>query len=154
MLVLLPLKVYPFTLRCMRYLCLPISGFCFFLLIYLFQFIVLRVGAFYKLGLIFNHETVHFYIHVCLQKTNGFHITSISFHQVANNPVYSGTFDILDKILSKFGVDVTWVNSGCSVEEYKKQVKPNTTVFCLTPFRPDTHYGYYANSADPVQCGV
>ena len=53
----------------------------------------------------------------------------ISFvFQVANNPVYSGTFEILEKVLTKFGVEVTWVTSGCPVDEYKKNVKQNTKV--------------------------
>ena len=59
-------------------------------------------------------------------------------HVVCQSPCYSGTFDMLDKILNKFGVDTTWVQSGCDVSEYEKHIKPNTKLlYGETPCNPN-----------------
>lgn len=47
--------------------------------------------------------------------------------QVACCPVYGGTNGALRTIISKLGVEVTWVTSN-SVEDYRKSVKSNTKV--------------------------
>lgn len=58
-------------------------------------------------------------------------------HVICQNPCYSGTFDILDKVLKKFGVETTWVSAGCSVDEYKKNIRNNTTIlYGETPCNP------------------
>ena len=48
--------------------------------------------------------------------------------QVACNPLYSGTHQIMTKFLPKYNIELTWVPSGCAVEEYRKAVRPNTKV--------------------------
>lgn len=59
-------------------------------------------------------------------------------HVVCQYPCYSGTFDMLDKILGKYGVQTTWVPVGsCNVEEYKKNIRPNTKLlYGETPCNP------------------
>lgn len=58
-------------------------------------------------------------------------------HVICQNPCYSGTFDLLDKILAKFGVETTYVAAGCNVEEYKKNIRPNTKLlYGETPCNP------------------
>ena len=56
------------------------------------------------------------------------------YFKIANNPLFHGTQDILEKILKKYGVEVSWVTSGCNVEGYRKSVKPTTKIltFILT----------------------
>lgn len=58
-------------------------------------------------------------------------------HVVCQNPCYSGTFDMLDKILAKFGVETSYVPAGCNVEEYRKNIRPNTKLLMgETPCNP------------------
>ncbi|KAL3860736.1 hypothetical protein ACJMK2_010814 [Sinanodonta woodiana] len=58
-------------------------------------------------------------------------------HVVACYPCYSAAFDLFDKIMTKFGVEVSWVHSGCSVEEYRTSVKENTRLlYGETPCNP------------------
>ncbi|XP_045169560.2 L-methionine gamma-lyase-like [Mercenaria mercenaria] len=58
-------------------------------------------------------------------------------HVVCQNHCYSATYDMLDEILAKFGVETSWVPAGCSVEEYRKKIKPNTKLlYGETPFNP------------------
>lgn len=58
-------------------------------------------------------------------------------HVVCQNPCYSGTFDILDKILGKYDVEASWVKAGSLVEDYKRLIKPNTKLlFGETPCNP------------------
>ncbi|XP_052796213.1 L-methionine gamma-lyase-like [Mya arenaria] len=47
-------------------------------------------------------------------------------HVICQNPCYSATFDCLDKILKKYGVETTWVPAGCALREYEQTIKPNT----------------------------
>ena len=47
--------------------------------------------------------------------------------QVVCQPVYGGVNSIIDKILVKLGLEVTYIR-GSSIEEYKKAIKPNTKV--------------------------
>lgn len=58
-------------------------------------------------------------------------------HVVCQNPCYSGTFDMLDKVLKKFGIETTWVKAGCNVSEYEKNIRPNTKLlYGETPCNP------------------
>lgn len=58
-------------------------------------------------------------------------------HVVCQNPCYSATFDMLDKILAKYGVETSWVPAGCNVDEYKNKIKPNTKLlYGETPCNP------------------
>lgn len=58
-------------------------------------------------------------------------------HVICQTPCYSATFDMLDKILAKYGVETTWVPSGCDVSEYEKNIKPNTKlIYGETPCNP------------------
>ena len=57
------------------------------------------------------------------------HSLSPAYHfiQVACCPVYGGTNGAIRSIISKLGVEVTWVKAD-SVEEFRKNVKSNTKV--------------------------
>ena len=58
-------------------------------------------------------------------------------HVVCQSPCYSATFDMLDKILAKYGVETSWVPAGCSVEEYENKIKDNTKLlYGETPCNP------------------
>ncbi|XP_061163568.1 L-methionine gamma-lyase-like [Saccostrea echinata] len=58
-------------------------------------------------------------------------------HIVANNPCYSGTYDMVTNILPRYGIEYTFVPTGCPVEEYRKHVKPNTRMlYGETPCNP------------------
>ncbi|KAL4219733.1 hypothetical protein ACF0H5_020147 [Mactra antiquata] len=58
-------------------------------------------------------------------------------HVICQNPCYSATFDMLGKILAKYGVDTTWVPAGCDVSEYQKNIRPNTKLlYGETPCNP------------------
>lgn len=58
-------------------------------------------------------------------------------HVICQNPCYSATFDMLGKIMAKYGVETSWVPAGCSVEEYKRNIKPNTKIlYGETPCNP------------------
>ena len=48
--------------------------------------------------------------------------------QICQNPAYSGTIDLLKKMSESFNIEITWVKSGCPVDDYKKNLKPNTRV--------------------------
>jgi hypothetical protein len=37
--------------------------------------------------------------------------------------VYSGFYDIVVNMFPKFNIEVSFVQAGCSVEEYKKHIK-------------------------------
>ncbi|XP_025076179.1 uncharacterized protein LOC112553282 [Pomacea canaliculata] len=59
-------------------------------------------------------------------------------HVVCQNPVYSGTMDLLKMFASNFNVEVSWVKAGCSVDEYRKLVRKNTRMlFGETPCNPE-----------------
>lgn len=45
-----------------------------------------------------------------------------------NVPVYSGSQTLLKELVRKFGLEVTWVPAGCSIEEFRRSVKANTKV--------------------------
>ena len=56
------------------------------------------------------------------------------FLQIAPKMVYSGTFLLLRKLISKFGIQVTYVD-GTDPSKYREAVLPNTKVclkFCFT----------------------
>ncbi|XP_041377156.1 L-methionine gamma-lyase-like [Gigantopelta aegis] len=58
-------------------------------------------------------------------------------HVVCCLPVYSGTQTLLRDV-GKFGIEVSWVPAGCSMDEYKKAVKPNTKLlYGETPANPE-----------------
>ena len=58
-----------------------------------------------------------------------FHFNCIEYLlQVICNPVYSAIYDIAKRILPDYNIEVTFVQSGCSVSEYEKNIKPNTKV--------------------------
>ena len=62
----------------------------------------------------------------------------ILYFQIACNPVYSGFYDIVVNMFPKFNIEVSFVQAGCSVEEYKKHIKPNTKaciILCKICFR-------------------
>ena len=48
--------------------------------------------------------------------------------QIITNTVYSGTHKYVTNFLSKFGIEVTWVDVMDGVEGYKKNIRPNTKV--------------------------
>lgn len=89
-----------------------------------------------------NH--IYFYLNMylvyesckCIDRKRGeineFHLGAplkfTPFYQVVNNPCYSGTYDIVVNILPRYGIEHTFVTTGCPVEEYKKYIKPNTKV--------------------------
>ena len=54
--------------------------------------------------------------------------------QVCCNPVYSGTHSFVKNQLTKWNIEVTFVPAGCSVDDYKKALRPNTKVWHNTPF--------------------
>ncbi|XP_064611866.1 L-methionine gamma-lyase-like [Liolophura sinensis] len=59
-------------------------------------------------------------------------------HVVAPTPLYSGTFELFKSILPRFNIEISYVESGSSVEEYKKLVKSNTKLlYTETPCNPD-----------------
>lgn len=59
-------------------------------------------------------------------------------HIVVNNPCYSGTYDIVVNILPRYGIEHTFVTTGCPVEEYRKHIKPNTRMlYGETPCNPN-----------------
>jgi len=47
-------------------------------------------------------------------------------HVICQNPIYSAVHAFLSKVLIKFNIEYTWVTAGSGVEEYKKNIKPNT----------------------------
>lgn len=58
-------------------------------------------------------------------------------HVICQNPCYSGTFEMLDKVMKKFDVETTWVPAGCEVAEYEKHLRPNTKLlYGETPCNP------------------
>lgn len=58
-------------------------------------------------------------------------------HIIACNPVYSGFYDIVVNMFPKFNIEVSFVQAGCSVEEYQKHIKPNTKLlYGETPCNP------------------
>ncbi|ELU01835.1 hypothetical protein CAPTEDRAFT_222467 [Capitella teleta] len=58
-------------------------------------------------------------------------------HVVACNPLYSGTHSIMKEVFPKFNIEVSWVQSGCGIEEYAKKIKDNTKLlFGETPCNP------------------
>ncbi|KAH3833542.1 L-methionine gamma-lyase-like [Dreissena polymorpha] len=58
-------------------------------------------------------------------------------HVICQNPVYSATFDMLDKILKKFGVETSWVPAGSDVDVYAQSIRPNTKLlYGETPCNP------------------
>jgi len=57
-------------------------------------------------------------------------------HIVACNPLYGGTHEFMDKVLSRFNVETTFID-GNDTEEYRKACKPNTKVlYGETPCNP------------------
>ncbi|XP_022335742.2 L-methionine gamma-lyase-like [Crassostrea virginica] len=59
-------------------------------------------------------------------------------HIVVNNPCYSGTYDMVVNILPRYGIEHTFVTTGCSAEEYRKHIKPNTRMlYGETPCNPN-----------------
>ncbi|KAK7498146.1 hypothetical protein BaRGS_00010734, partial [Batillaria attramentaria] len=59
-------------------------------------------------------------------------------HVVCQNPVYSGTMDLLKQFSKKYNIEVTWVKAGCPAEDYKKNVKANTKLLIgETPCNPE-----------------
>ncbi|KAK7114380.1 hypothetical protein V1264_000448 [Littorina saxatilis] len=59
-------------------------------------------------------------------------------HVVCQTPAYSGTIDLLKQMADSFKIEITWVKAGGPVEEYKKNLKPNTRVTITTQ---STHTG-------------
>ncbi|XP_052061814.1 L-methionine gamma-lyase-like [Mytilus californianus] len=59
-------------------------------------------------------------------------------HIIICNPVYSGIYDIAVNMFPKFNIEVSFVQAGSSVEEYTKQIKPNTKMlYGETPCNPN-----------------
>ncbi|CAG2192292.1 L-methionine gamma-lyase [Mytilus edulis] len=59
-------------------------------------------------------------------------------HIIICNPVYSGIYDMAVNMFPKFNIEVSFVQAGCSVEEYEKQIKPNTKMlYGETPCNPN-----------------
>ncbi|XP_062594521.1 L-methionine gamma-lyase-like [Saccostrea cucullata] len=59
-------------------------------------------------------------------------------HIVVNNPCYSGTYDMVVNILPRYGIEHTFVPTGCPIEEYHKHVKSNTRMlYGETPCNPN-----------------
>lgn len=50
--------------------------------------------------------------------------------QVAPKMVYSGTLSLLQNILTRFGVECTFVD-GSDISKYREAVKPNTKVYII-----------------------
>ncbi|XP_046569518.1 L-methionine gamma-lyase-like [Haliotis rubra] len=78
-------------------------------------------------------------------------------HIVMNVPVYSGSQVLLKRLVSKFGLEVSWVPAGCSVDEYRRNIKPNTKIiYGESPCNPDMsildfeEFGKLSSSLDGV----
>lgn len=57
-------------------------------------------------------------------------------HIVATDDVYGGTYRVLTKVLNRFGLDVTFVDTS-SLEDVEAAIKPNTkALFIETPTNP------------------
>ncbi|XP_050399788.1 L-methionine gamma-lyase isoform X1 [Patella vulgata] len=58
-------------------------------------------------------------------------------HVIYQNPMYSNTVTLLYDFKEKYGIELTAIPAGCNVEEYQKNVKPNTKMFIgETPCNP------------------
>ncbi|XP_046553588.1 L-methionine gamma-lyase-like [Haliotis rubra] len=78
-------------------------------------------------------------------------------HIVMNVPVYSGSQVLLKRLVRKFGLGVSWVPAGCSVDEYRRNIKPNTKIiYGESPCNPDMsildfeEFGKLSSSLDGV----
>ncbi|XP_071085507.1 L-methionine gamma-lyase-like [Haliotis cracherodii] len=78
-------------------------------------------------------------------------------HVVMNVPVYSGSQTLLKELVRKFGLEVTWVPAGCSIEEFRRSVKANTKmIYGESPCNPDMsvldfeEFGKLGSSLDGV----
>lgn len=67
---------------------------------------------------------------------NIMHLLSAGDHVVVGDDVYGGTFRLFDKVLSRFGVTFSWVDSR-DVKNIEKAIKPETKLIWLeTPTNP------------------
>src|ERR1700737_3287270 len=57
-------------------------------------------------------------------------------HVVAGENMYGGSFRLFNRVVSKFGVDFTYVDTSC-VDAVRKAIRPNTKILFLeTPTNP------------------
>lgn len=67
---------------------------------------------------------------------NIMHLLSSGDHVVVGDDVYGGTFRLFDKVLARFGVTFSWVDSR-EVKNIEKAIKPETKLIWLeTPTNP------------------
>lgn len=51
-------------------------------------------------------------------------------HVIAPYVVYGGTHEVLNNFFSKFGIEVTWIDSK-NIENYESAIKSNTKVILI-----------------------
>ncbi|CAD5124436.1 DgyrCDS12719 [Dimorphilus gyrociliatus] len=58
-------------------------------------------------------------------------------HIVCQYPLYSGTFEVLKKLMAQFNVSVSWLNSDSDMQDWEAAIKPNTVMlYGETPCNP------------------
>ncbi|WP_102347545.1 bifunctional cystathionine gamma-lyase/homocysteine desulfhydrase [Bacillus sp. Marseille-P3661] len=63
-------------------------------------------------------------------------LLSAGDHLILTDDVYGGTFRLMSKVLTRFNIDVTFVDTS-NIEEIEKAVKPNTkAIYVETPTNP------------------
>ena len=68
--------------------------------------------------------------------TSVFQLFSSGDHIIATDDVYGGTFRLATKVLSKFNIDVSFVDSS-DLKNVEKAIKPNTkAIYVETPTNP------------------
>ncbi|KAJ7376647.1 hypothetical protein OS493_033529 [Desmophyllum pertusum] len=83
-----------------------------------------------------GHGTLLFSSGMAAISTALFAVLKSGDHVVAPKMVYSGTLSLLQNILTRFGVECTFVD-GSDISKYREAVKPNTKVlYCETPCNP------------------
>ncbi|KAL9974389.1 hypothetical protein ACROYT_G011413 [Oculina patagonica] len=83
-----------------------------------------------------GHGTLLFSSGMAAISTALFAVLKSGDHVVAPKMVYSGTLSLLKNILTRFGVECTFVD-GSDISKYREAVKSNTKVlYCETPCNP------------------
>ncbi|MBQ4040647.1 MAG: O-acetylhomoserine aminocarboxypropyltransferase/cysteine synthase, partial [Oscillospiraceae bacterium] len=57
-----------------------------------------------------------------------FNICSFGDHIVSSSTIYGGSFNLMSVTMKRMGIDVTFVNPDCTVEELNAAFRPNTKV--------------------------
>ncbi|MBQ8830201.1 MAG: O-acetylhomoserine aminocarboxypropyltransferase/cysteine synthase [Oscillospiraceae bacterium] len=57
-----------------------------------------------------------------------FNICSCGDHIVSSSTIYGGSFNLMSVTMKRMGIDVTFVNPDCSIEELNAAFRPNTKV--------------------------